>query len=52
MEYYKVTFEIMPDTPANREILSFMMGDAGFESFVDTDTCIEGYIQKNLYDKE
>lgn len=52
MEYYKVTFDIMPDTPANREILSFMMGDAGFESFVDADTCIEGYIQKNLYDKE
>lgn len=52
MEYYKVTFEILPDTPTNREILSFIMGEAGFESFVDSDTCIEGYIQKNLYDKE
>lgn len=52
MEYYKVTFEIMPDTATNREILSFIMGDAGFESFIDSDTCLEGYIQKNHYNKE
>lgn len=52
MEYYKVTFEIMPDTPTNREVLSYIMGDAGFESFVDADNCLEGYIQKTIYNKE
>ncbi|MFZ6053227.1 50S ribosomal protein L11 methyltransferase [Halocola ammonii] len=50
MDYVKVTFTISPLQPA-REILVAELGEIGYESFVDTETGMEAYIQKPEFDK-
>jgi ribosomal protein L11 methyltransferase len=44
MEYTKVTCTLTPDTELAREILMAELGNAGFESFVETETDLEAYI--------
>ncbi|MEI6679374.1 MAG: 50S ribosomal protein L11 methyltransferase [Mariniphaga sp.] len=44
MEYTKTSFILQPDTEINREILVSELGNVGYESFTETDECVEGYI--------
>ncbi|MEK7718431.1 MAG: hypothetical protein AAB347_02285 [Bacteroidota bacterium] len=44
MEYSKITCILSPDNEIAREILMQELGDAGFESFVETEDGIEAYI--------
>ena len=44
MEYTKTSFNLEPDTEINREILVSELGNIGYESFTETDECVEGYI--------
>ncbi len=50
MKYYEVTFTLTPCSQDARDILSALAGDAGFETFEETDNGLTGYIQQQLYD--
>ena len=55
MKYYEVNFNI--EAPAElmqdaRDILSALAGEAGFETFEDTDTGVKGYVQQALFDED
>ena len=54
MKYYEVNFTI--EAPAElmqdaRDILSALAGEAGFETFEDTDEGVKGYVQQGLLDE-
>lgn len=55
MKYYEVNFtieapeELMQDA---RDILSALAGEAGFETFEDTDSGVKGYVQQALFDED
>ncbi len=54
MKYYKVTFTIETDEGSlqcARDVLSAMAGEAGFESFEDSDNGVVGYVQQELFDR-
>ncbi len=55
MKYYEVNFTI--EAPAElmqaaRDILSALAGEAGFETFEDTDEGVKGYVQQALFDED
>lgn len=52
MNYIEVDIVCTPNNETISEVLSATLGEIGFESFVDTDTGVKGYIQKQLFDKE
>ena len=56
MKYFEVDFiicnapeELLQDA---RDILSALAGEAGFETFEDTENGIRGYVQQSLFDEE
>ena len=51
MEYIKTTCKIDPDSEINREILVAELANTGYESFAETEDCIEAYILKNNFDE-
>lgn len=55
MHYYKVEFKIECDEDLKqvaRELLADMAGEAGFESFEETEQGLDGYVQMDLFHKE
>jgi len=53
MKYYKVIFNISADESLFQDacdILSSLAGDAGFESFEESDDGLTGYVQQSLFD--
>ena len=52
MKYYEVEFKIQPCSQDARDILAALSGDAGFETFEDTDEGLKGYVQQSLFDEE
>ena len=55
MKYYEVEFRI--DAPAEsmqdaRDLLAALAGEAGFETFEETEEGLKGYIQQPLFDQE
>ena len=51
MKYYEVIFTITPCSQDARDILSAMAGEAGFETFEETDEGLTGYVQQQLFDQ-
>ncbi|MGL5730429.1 MAG: 50S ribosomal protein L11 methyltransferase [Bacteroidales bacterium] len=51
MNYLEFQFSISPNNEINADVLSAMLGEIGFESFVSTDNGIDAYIQTSLYDE-
>ncbi len=49
MKYKKVTVRLMPNNEIAAALLMDEMGEAGFESFVETEVGFEGYIQEELW---
>lgn len=49
MKYLEFDFHTSPSTETANDILAAVLGDAGFESFVEQPNGIKAYIQKNLY---
>lgn len=47
MKYIEITFDITPNTDINRDILASLSGDAGIESFMETDNGLTGYAPTN-----
>lgn len=52
MKYYEVSFHITPMTEAAGDVLSALLGEAGFETFTTTDCGIQGYIQQAFWDED
>lgn len=52
MDYNKITININPPEEWLRDVLAAQLGEAGFESFVETETGIEAFIQTALYNEE
>lgn len=52
MTYYSTTFTILPCTTTAQDILSAVLGEIGYESFVPTIDGLEAYIQEKFYSEE
>lgn len=51
MRYFEVTFKTNPCTETVNDVLSAILGEIGFESFVEENDGIKGYIQQPVYDE-
>jgi ribosomal protein L11 methyltransferase len=52
MEYTKITCILTPDGELARELLIAELGEAGFESFVETDDAVEAFIPTRSFSEE
>lgn len=52
MNYIEIDFTCTPHNEVVGEVLSAMLGEIGFESFVDTELGVKAYIQSQLFDRE
>ncbi|MGL5317212.1 MAG: 50S ribosomal protein L11 methyltransferase [Bacteroidales bacterium] len=52
MKYLEFQFTITPANEINSDILSALLGEIGFESFVTTETGVDAYVQAGLYEEE
>lgn len=52
MSYLEFTFNITPHEEINRDILTALLGEIGFDSFVDHETHLLAYIPQSLFNKE
>ena len=52
MKYYEVDFNVLPVSADARDLLAALAGEAGFETFEETDGGLKGYVQQNLFDSE
>lgn len=51
MKYYEITFRINPNSQDSKDILAAIAGDTGFESFIDCEQGITGYVRTCNFDK-
>lgn len=52
MRYYEIIFTTSPCTETVNDVLSALLGEIGFESFVEYNKGIKGYVQQSLFDEE
>jgi ribosomal protein L11 methyltransferase len=52
MNYIKATFKISPDNQDLRDILVAMLGELGFESFVENENAVDAFIPSGNYSHE
>ncbi len=52
MKYLEFHFKSTPNTEIINDVLASILGDAGFESFIEQPDRLEAYIQKDLYVEE
>ena len=52
MKYYEVDFTLSPYAADASDILAALAGEAGFETFEETETGLKGYVQQALFDEE
>ena len=51
MKYYEVEFVITPSSSDACDLLAALAGEAGFETFEETETGLKGYVQQTLFDE-
>lgn len=51
MDYQKIALQLQPDNQELRDIAMAILGENGFESFVETETEIEAFIPQQNYNK-
>jgi ribosomal protein L11 methyltransferase len=51
MKYYEILFTLTPCTQDARDVLSALAGEAGCETFEDTETGLKAYVQQALFDE-
>ena len=51
MKYYEVTFTLNHYSTDACDILAALAGDAGFETFMETETGLTGYVQQAFFDE-
>ena len=52
MKYFEVTFTLAPCTQDACDLLAAMAGEAGFETFEETETGMMAYVQQQMFDRE
>lgn len=52
MKYLEFVFHTQPDTEATHDVLAAVLGEVGFESFVEQERALAAYIQTSLYNEE
>ena len=52
MKYYKVEFRVEPRSEEACDVLSALLADEGFETFVPGEQGLTAYVQQQLYDEE
>lgn len=52
MKYLEFTFRTQPCTETANDVLCAVLGEVGFESFVEQPDGLAAYIQKDLYDED
>lgn len=52
MKYLEFTFHTQPCTETANDVLCAVLGEVGFESFVEQPDGLAAYIQKDLYDED
>lgn len=52
MKYYEVDFNLSPTSGDACDLLAAIAGEAGFETFEETDNGLKGYVQQQLFDRE
>lgn len=52
MKYYEVEFTINPLSEDACDLLAAMAGEAGFETFEETETGVKGYVQQTLFSED
>ena len=50
MNYYEVTFTLNPYSTDACDVLAALAGEVGFETFMETETGLTGYVQQALFD--
>ena len=50
MKYFEVEFTISPYSADASDVLAAIAGEAGFETFEETETGLNGYVQQSLFD--
>ena len=52
MKYYEVNFTLSPLNSDACDLLAALAGEAGFETFEETETGLKGYVQQALFDED
>lgn len=53
MKYYELTFQIEPQSEVAQDVLSALLADIGFETFMPMeDGTLKAYVQQDFYDEE
>ena len=52
MKYFEFTFDTNPCTETVNDVLAAVLGDAGFESFIEREGGLSAYIQQSLCNEE
>ena len=52
MRYYEVEFTISPYSSDACDMVAALAGEAGFETFEETETGLKGYVQQSLFSEE
>ena len=52
MKYFEVEFTISPFSSDAADLLTAMVGEAGFETFEETATGLKGYVQQSLFNED
>ena len=52
MKYFEVEFTINPMSADASDLLAALAGDAGFETFEETENGLKGYVQQSLFDED
>ena len=52
MKYYEVEFTLTPNDNDARDLLAALAGEAGFETFEETENGLKGYVQQLLFSEE
>ena len=52
MKYFEVEFTISPYSADASDLLAALAGEAGFETFEETETGLKGYVQQELFSEE
>ncbi len=51
MKYYEVDFNVLPLSSDATDLLAALAGEAGFETFEETDCGLKGYVQQPMFDR-
>lgn len=51
MKYFEITFETQPCTETVNDVLAALLGEIGFESFLEYNNGIKGYVQQNAFEE-